>query len=167
LIQKAAAASERELEILIANVHTLSSLSTDWIRKVRESGRFKDYQWKETEKVSSTTLDLLIAEYGLPRFIKIDVEGYEPEVLRGLSEPVPFLSFEWTPEFSSAMVESLDHLESIGRIETNYSLGESMELASEKWIEPARLRELLKPMETDARIFGDIYVRFPAMLAEG
>jgi FkbM family methyltransferase len=164
LIQKAAAASESEVEILIANAHTISSMSPDWIRKVKESGRFKDYQWDSKEKVASTTLDALIAVYGLPRFIKIDVEGYEPEVLKGLSQPVPYLSFEWTPEFSTATLECLAHLESIGTIETNYSLGESMELACEKWITPGRLNELLAPMQTDTRIFGDIYVRFPALL---
>ncbi len=163
LIQKAAAAAEREMEMLIANAHTISSLSTDWIRKVKESGRFAEYQWDKTQRVVTTTLDALIAAHGVPRFIKIDVEGFEPEVLRGLTQPVPFLSFEWTPEYSSAMVESLEHLESIGRIETNYSLEESMELADETWIAASRLRELLKPMETDSRVFGDIYVRFPEL----
>jgi FkbM family methyltransferase len=164
LIQKAAAASETEMEMLIANAHTISSLSTEWIRKVKESGRFKDYRWDKTEKVVSTTLDALIASHGVPRFIKIDVEGYEPEVLRGLTQPAPFLSFEWTPEFSSATVESLAHLGTIGAIETNYSLGESMELASDQWMRASRLLELLKPMETDARVFGDIYIRFPTLL---
>lgn len=164
LIQKAAAAAEREMEMLIANAHTISSLSTEWIRKVKESGRFKDYRWDKTEKVVSTTLDALIASHGVPRFIKIDVEGYEPEVLRGLTQPAPFLSFEWTPEFSSATVESLAHLGTIGAIETNYSLGESMELASDQWMRASRLLELLKPMETDARVFGDIYIRFPTLL---
>jgi len=158
LIQKAAAASETEMEMLIANAHTISSLSPEWIRRVRESGRFADYQWNERQKVQSTTLDALMDTYGTPRFIKIDVEGFEPEVLRGLSRPVPYLSFEWTPEYSTAMEECLARLESIGTIETNYSREESMELAA--WMEPDALRHMLKPMESDNRTFGDIYVRY-------
>jgi len=162
LIQKAAAADERDMEMRIANVPTLSSLSPEWIGKVRASGRFKDYQWDGRQTVRTTTLDALIAAHGVPRFIKIDVEGFEPEVLRGLSRPVPYLSFEWTPECSSATRDCLEQLGRIGTFETNYSPEESMELASREWLDPARLWDLLQPMATDTRTFGDIYVRHPA-----
>ena len=43
-----------------------------------------------------TTLDRLIAQHGVPSFIKIDVEGFEDQVLAGLTHPVPALSFEFT-----------------------------------------------------------------------
>lgn len=41
------------------------------------------------------TLDMLIAEFGAPGFVKIDTEGNEAAVLRGLSHRVPALSFEY------------------------------------------------------------------------
>ena len=44
------------------------------------------------------TLDALIAENGLPAFVKIDVEGFELAVLRRpQTQPLPALSFEFTP----------------------------------------------------------------------
>lgn len=48
-----------------------------------------------TQRVEVTTLDALVAEHGCPQFVKVDVEGYEPWVLRGLSAPVPFVQFEF------------------------------------------------------------------------
>ncbi|MCW3116777.1 MAG: methyltransferase FkbM family [Chitinophagaceae bacterium] len=50
--------------------------------------------FSEGYKVTVTTLDLLIQKYGKPDFIKLDVEGYEENVLKALSQPVSFLSFE-------------------------------------------------------------------------
>ena len=36
-------------------------------------------------------------EFGKPAFCKIDVEGYEYKVIKGLSEPLNTVSFEFTP----------------------------------------------------------------------
>ena len=46
------------------------------------------------------TLDMAIAKYGVPHYCKIDVEGYELQVLMGLTSPVPLVSIEYhlTPE---------------------------------------------------------------------
>lgn len=38
-----------------------------------------------TEKVETTTLDDLVKEFGEPQFIKIDVEGFECNVIKGLT----------------------------------------------------------------------------------
>jgi len=52
------------------------------------------------QDVETTTLGALMEIHGTPRYIKIDVEGHEAAVLRGLPRPVPFLSFEANlPEF--------------------------------------------------------------------
>ena len=58
-------------------------------------------EWADHAVVPVTTLDALIDRYGLPAFCKIDVEGFEEAVVRGLSRPIPSVSFEFTPETST------------------------------------------------------------------
>lgn len=53
-------------------------------------------------KVETVTLDTVIETYGIPDFIKLDVEGAELEVMEGLSHTIKAISFECTlPEFTA------------------------------------------------------------------
>jgi FkbM family methyltransferase len=73
-------------------------LEKDGINRWNEEIRFD----RPTHTVTTTTLDALIGQYGLPDFIKIDAEGSEWWILQGLSQPVPCLSFECLlPEFKT------------------------------------------------------------------
>ncbi len=160
LVRKALGAADGIAELQISNADTISSLSNAWIDAVKKSGRFSDYSWEQKQTVSVTTLDWLISQYGVPDFIKIDVEGFEYEVIKGLTQPVKALSFEFTPEYFDVTVLCLEHLESIGRIELNYSLGESMELGLKAWISPRELVETLSKYRNSNTVYGDVYVRF-------
>lgn len=147
----------------LSDAHTLSSFSQDWINAVKKSGRFGQCNWNKKQKVKITTLDDLILNYGLPRFIKIDVEGYEYEVLKGLSKPVNIISFEYAiPENKHSLLQCIDRIIKIGEDYTvlfNYSVGESMELSLKNWIPK---NEILKEIESNRFInsdFGDIYVK--------
>jgi FkbM family methyltransferase len=70
--------------------------------------------WSEPVKMRVTTLDALVKKYGRPDYIKIDVEGYEAEVLRGLSTKQGKVSFEWHEEDLETLYSACDHLESLG-----------------------------------------------------
>ena len=83
-----------------------------------------------------TTLDHLIRDFGVPFYIKVDVEGYEPAVIRGLSRPVPLISFECNlPEFADEAEECiarLVHLSPTARF--NYAIEEPpTEFVSHEW----------------------------------
>ena len=161
LIQTALGASEGKAEMLISDANTISSLSPEWIKSVKASGRFSEYTWDKKQTISITTLDTLIGKYGQPSFIKIDVEGFEFEVVSGLSKPVKFLSFEFTPEFLESTRSVISHLQHLGDARFNYCLGESMELKLPEWVDAATIKKILSGFEGDTTVFGDVYVRFP------
>lgn len=92
----------------------LNTLSSKWVDALhhddagRLSGPEKELHFSQKRIVETTSLDSLIDKYGLPGFIKIDVEGYEISVLRGLHQAVPLLSFEVNlPEFREEGAECL------------------------------------------------------------
>lgn len=106
LIPLASGASNSTSEIHKSNSHTIASMNTSWINNVKESKRFKGEDWTESERIEVTTLDDVIKQTGMPDYIKIDVEGFELEVLKGLHEPVDFISFEITlPEMKTNAID--------------------------------------------------------------
>ncbi len=147
-------------DFYVSSSHTISSFSIDWMESVKK-GRFKNYTWNKPIKVPVTTLDKLICIYGKPKFIKIDVEGFELEVLKGLTHAVEMISFEYTvPEQIERSVDCIIQIEKHNpQIECNYSIGESMDLVLEKWESVPDFKKHLFSQEFIATSFGDIYVR--------
>jgi FkbM family methyltransferase len=151
---------EEVKEFFISNASTISSFSKDWIESVKQD-RFKEYTWNKVQKVQMTTLDNLIKKHGRPVFIKIDVEGYEPEVLKGLHQAVPCISYEYTtPEQTSKAIECLEHIASLSKhVVCNYSEGESMELSLSEWVSKEKMLEIINSESFINTGFGDIYVK--------
>ncbi len=146
-------------EMQVSDADMISSLSPEWIERVRASGRFADYAWNRRARVAVTTLDRLIAEYGTPAFCKVDVEGFEDHVFAGLSRPLRAVSFEFTPEYLQAALRSAERLAGLGSVRFNYSLGESMRLELAEWVGGADLARRLETLP-DASVFGDVYAKF-------
>lgn len=146
-------------ELLVASYHTLSSLAPDWVAEVRESGRFAEFTWDRSQRVPVTTLDALVDAHGVPDFCKIDVEGYELEVVEGLSAPLPVLSFEFTVERREARCSAARHLDALGMRSFNYSPGESLRFEFAEWTDLGGILEFLKAPTHTAQTFGDVYAR--------
>jgi FkbM family methyltransferase len=137
----------------IAGSVVQSSLRADW-----------GGDWVAQTEVEVTTLDHLIGRFGAPDFCKIDVEGLELEVLRGLSRPVPALSFEY--HAIEAELERtracLDLLGRLGPMRLNLIPMDSSGLLSESgWDEESFRRVFFEELVRRSELFyGDIVVTF-------
>ncbi len=146
-------------EMLISSrTPTVTTLSRQWADRISKTPSFATVRWDESRTVEVTTLDVLIEEHGVPAFCKIDVEGYELDVLRGLSQTVRSLSFEYIPAAVELSVDCIEHLSALGAYEFNWSVGESLTLASAIWLDTASMIDRLRAMPAEDRS-GDVYAR--------
>lgn len=160
LVQAAVGAKPGQAQLQLCDSHSLSSLSPEWIRRVQTSGRYAQCTWQKSTTIEVTTLDQLIAQYGRPAFVKLDVEGFEYEALKGLSGPVKCICFEFTPEFIESTGECIEHLSKLGSPRFNYCLEDAQTtLKLSDWQPASEMQQLLDVLSSQNRA-GDIYARF-------
>jgi FkbM family methyltransferase len=90
-----------------------NTLSDKWVNVLEneDESRFNKKAFKKSYVVKTVTLDELIGEYGKPDFVKIDVEGFEKEVIEGNNIPISKLCIECNlPEFLDETVFIIEHL---------------------------------------------------------
>ncbi len=149
-----------ELDMHIATDSTISTFSTDFIAATGTE-RFKQHQWVDTIKVPITTFDALIEKYGIPVFAKIDVEGFETEVLSGLHQAIPALSLEYcVPELQANLqqcIHTLSHLSEAASF--NYAAVEEMALVLNEWQTQTAFTATTNSKAFIDTLFGDVYFR--------
>ncbi|MFH1547337.1 MAG: FkbM family methyltransferase [bacterium] len=134
--------------------NTTSTFSREW----KSSCRFKERSWDKEIKVSVTTLDNMIKKYGKPSFIKIDVEGFELDVLSGLSKYLPAMSLEFGMEYFDSTEKCIKKLMTLGNPQFNYVSFVGTGYALEKFVTGGQLIGIMKQKRKN--FGGDIYVRF-------
>ena len=156
VIEAAVSSKHGEGKLYLCNMDEVSTLSED----------FKDYyskydylSWKKSINVKLITLDELIAKYGVPEFCKIDVEGWESEVMKGLSSPLHYLSYEFNGPFKVNVIDCIDRLSTLGEVVYNYSFYESFELESAEWLSAEEMKAKIASLPANI-LHGDIYAEF-------
>lgn len=157
VIEKGLDAKTGEAEIFLSNANALSSMSQDFIQATRASGRCEGFNWDRRVTIATTTLDALIKEYGVPRMCKVDVEGYELNVFKGLSQPIPFIVFEMAPESIDNVKACIRYLDALGEAQWNRTPN-CKQLVFEPWTDMTGILRHIDALGAGA--FGDIIVNF-------
>lgn len=135
---------------------TVSSASLDFIDAAREAPGWNKQRWTKSVSVPLTTLDELIDKHGVPAFIKIDVEGFEAEVLAGLTHVVNALSFEFTTIQRDVALACVERCIAMGYTRFNAALGESQNFVNADWVGGEEIARWLTGLPYAANS-GDVY----------
>lgn len=142
-------------ELMVSNESQISTFSKTFIEAYSYQ---KEFNWNAREVVKMQTMDSLIEQHGIPHFCKIDVEGYEIEVLRGLSHKIPLISFEFNYPLKHLTIECIEVLEKFEPIVYNYVAYEKPSFALKKWVNSAEIKEIINKISPEIKT-GDIYLK--------
>lgn len=159
LVETAMGSGSRIAILHAKRSHGQSSLAEDW----------EDGQVIADFPVPVVTLDAAIECFGMPEYCKIDVEGWEPEVLNGLTRSINLISFEFHLDDKGIRnaKHCLERLAKLGATALNVTPAESSAFVFDQWIPlaeflrrfPANLVESLP-----GNPYGDMFIRSDAPL---
>jgi FkbM family methyltransferase len=145
--------------IYVASHDTISSMSEDFINTVK-SERFNGYVWNEKVNINVDTLDNMILKYGTPNYIKIDVEGYELSVLKGLTKTIGVISIEFTPELCQSTIDCINYIDDLNQKSMyNYGYREDKHFKFNEWITKDEMINYLSSVNDFKIEFGDVYIK--------
>ena len=99
------------IDLYEADEDGLSTINLDWLTADSMPYAGKPYR---TVQATTITLDTLALKYGQPNLIKIDVEGAEWSVFKGLTSKMGTIAFEWTDATVGEHQKQLEYLEGLG-----------------------------------------------------
>ncbi len=157
LVKAACGSAPGEVTFRINSANpTVSTVSEDFVNAAAGADGWESQVWDQAITVPCVTLDGLIAAHGQPAFIKVDVEGFELQVLEGLSTPVPALSFEFTTIQRDVAYACIECLQDLGDYRFDIALGESQEMEFDRPVSADEMILHIKALPHDANS-GDVY----------
>lgn len=108
----------QQVNFYLCDSDQISTASIDWVQK----SRFSDQNWNNVIPTKTINLDTLIKIFGKPSLTKIDVEGYEYNVITGLSNKIGEICFEWAEEEYDKINLCCEYLQNLGYNNFGYIL---------------------------------------------
>ncbi len=120
---------------------------------------------QKTAPILLTTLDELINTYGHPQFCKIRrVDGFEYEVLQGLSQPIPYISFRFDIHSVDETQRCIHYLASLGYKSFNFTARDIPLWAVKQWVPSkniiSKIYEFASKDYFGSSLSGDIYAQY-------
>jgi FkbM family methyltransferase len=131
----------------------LSTVSQQWLEKTKEMPSLSSVKWLNSIDVRVTTLDVLAQLYGIPRFLKIDVEGFEEQVLAGMSFLPDVVSFEFHTSTIDVVARCLERLKDYN---FNMISGWKLQFVYPDWVSSAEIYDRVAS-HSGEKDFGDIF----------
>ncbi len=139
-------------DLYVGDNSGVSSFSQDWSQN--------NYS---AIKVPVTTLDSAISEFGKPSYCKIDVEGWEFEVLQGLTQSIPLISIEYHMTKSNIDIvrNCLTYLSQFGELQVNITTAEELKFTLPDWVNLKEFLQLFpdKFQDNFDYRYGDIFIK--------
>ncbi len=137
----------------IANHIEVATFSRDFIDYFKND----TLKWNDVEKVKVKKLDTLIKIYGIPDFCKLDVEGYELDILSHLSFKIPMIEFEFTGGFITNTIKIIELLNQ-QNTSYNFNLNENPKFALNQWVNAKNMIKIINKLPVN-RLHGNIFVK--------
>lgn len=139
-------------DLQVGAAHWVATLSHRYAQIVRET---IDPNLRPLQ-VPVTTVDALADKHGRPNYVKIDVEGFEQQVIAGMTQPPGLVSFE----FHCSMLDEADAcMRALDGYCFSVTLEESFKWDLREGSRAEALARLEKLRRANPGAWGDVYAR--------
>jgi len=126
---------EASATFYVNKADTISTADIEWVQQSRFSESYR--QWTPINNVATISIDELIRVYGVPSYLKIDVEGYEWNVIQSLTQCLQntHIAFEWAEEKKAELLLILDWLHNLGYTQFSVQYEDAYNFQPIEWLE--------------------------------